>query len=174
MRKVLISTILAASTLAIAAPAAAQWTLSYGNQYGSQYGNQYGNQYGGQYGNQYGYGYNNNGSVRVLQVRLNRLERQIVQLDRRNILSNREAARLRYQANMIERQLRAASYNGLNRYEHQSIQVRIARLEQNIRHQANDGNRYSSRSYGGYVNPYDRDRDGRDDRYEDDRGYDHD
>lgn len=169
MRKVLISTILAASTLAIAAPAAAQWTLSYGNQYGSQYGAPYGN----------AYGYNSNyGSVRVLQVRINQLERQIVQLDRRNILSNREAARLRYQANMIERQLRAAAYNGLNRREHQSIQVRIARLEQNIRYQANDGNRWGNRSYGsgayGHAYAYDRDRDGRDDRYEDDRGYDHD
>ena len=169
MRKLLISTILAASTLAIAAPAAAQWTLSYGNQYGSQYGNHY----GAQYGNAYGYN-NNRGSVRVLQVRINQLERQIGQLDRRNILSDREARRLRYEANVIERQLRQASYNGLNRYEHQSIHARIARLEQNIRRQANDGNRYSSRSYGGYVNPYDRDRDGRDDRYEDDRGYDHD
>lgn len=163
MRKLLISTILAASTLAIAAPAAAQWTLSYGNQYGSQYGAPYGN----------AYGYNNNGSVRVLQVRINQIERQIAQLDRRNILSNREAARLRNQARVIERQLRAAAYNGLNRYEHQSIQVRIARLEQNIRRQASDGNRWSNRN-SGYANPYDRDRDNRDDRYEDDRGYDHD
>ena len=172
MRKVLISTILAASTLAIAAPAAAQWTLSYGNQYGGQYGNQY----GGQYGNQYGYGYNNGyGQVRNLQLRVNRLEQQIRQLDRRNILSEREAGQLRYQANMIERQLRQASYNGLNGYERRNLEIRIARLEQNIRYQANDGNRYGNR-YDGYgsSNSYDRDRDGRDDRYEDDRGYDHD
>lgn len=178
MRKVLISAILAASTLAIAAPAAAQWTVAYGNQYGGQYGNQYAGQYGSPYGNAYGYN-NNRGQVRVLQVRLNQLERQISQLDRRNILSDREANRLRYQANMIERQLRAASYNGLNGYEARDIQVRIARLEQNIRYQANDGNRYANRGYndgrdGVYGNAYDRDRDGRDDRYEDDRGYDRD
>lgn len=172
MRKVLISAILAASTLAIAAPAAAQWTVSYGN----QYGNQYAGQYGSPYGNAYGYN-NNRGQARVLQVRVNQLERQIHQLDRRNILSEREARRLRYQANMIERQLRAASYNGLNRREYRSIELRLARLEQNIRYQASDGNRrYGSNQYGyqnGY-NAYDRDRDGRDDRYEDDRGYDHD
>ena len=129
MRKFLISATLMASTLAIAAPAAAQWTLSYGNQYGGQYGNQYGGQYGNQYGGQYGqgYGYNNGyGNVRSLQVRINRLERQIRQLDRRNILSEREANRLGYQANMIERQLRAASYNGLNGYEARNIQLRIA------------------------------------------------
>lgn len=163
MRKLFISTILAASTLAMAAPAAAQWVPAYGNQYGNQYGN--------------GYGYNNSrGQVRVLQVRVNQLERQISQLDRRNILSDREANRLRYQANMIERQLRVASSNGLNRNEYRSIELRLARLEQNIRYQANDGNRYGQNQYGygnGYVG-YDRDRDGRDDRYEDDRGYDHD
>ena len=172
MRKVLIPIILAASTLAIAAPAAAQWTLSYGNQNGGQYGNQY--------GGQYGYGYNNGyGQVRNLQLRVNRLEQQINVLDRRNILSNREAGQLRYQANMIERQLRQASYNGLNGYERRNIEIRIARLEQNIRYQANDGNRYGNHNnnngYGnGYGNNYDRDRDGRDDRYEDDRGRDHD
>ena len=169
MRKVLIPIILAASTLAIAAPAAAQWTLSYGNQYGGQHGNQY----GGQYGNQYGY--NNHSQTRYLAARVNQLEQQINQLDRRNILSEREAGQLRYQANMIERQLRQASYNGLNGYERRNLEIRIARLEQNIRYQANDGNRYGNR-YDGYgsSNSYDRDRDGRDDRYEDDRGYDHD
>ena len=164
MRKVLISTILAASTLAIAAPAAAQWTLSYGNQYGNQYGGQYGN----------AYGYNNYGQTRSLMVRINRLEQQIRQLDQRNILSEREAHQLRDEANRIERRLRQASYNGLNGYEARDIHVRIARLEQNVRYQASDGNRWGDRSYGSYGNAYDRDRDGRDDRYEDDRGYDHD
>ncbi len=156
-----------ASTLAIAAPATAQWTLSYGTQYG--------NQYGGQYGSQYGYGHNNHAHVRGLMVRVNRLERQIQQLDRRNILSSREANRLSRQANVIERRLRQASYNGLNGYEAREIQVRIVRLEQNIRHQANDGNRYGNRGYNNGSYAYsDRDRDGRNDRYEDDRGYDHD
>ena len=159
MRKVLISTILAASTLAIAAPAAAQWTLSYGNQYGGQYGNQY----GGQYGNQYGYGYNNHGQTRQLALRINHLERQINQLDRRNVLSEREAGQLRYQANIIERQLRQASYNGLNGYERRNLEIRIARLEQNIRYQADDGNRYGTNGSYGYQ---DRDRDGRNDSRE--------
>lgn len=172
MRKVLISTILAASTLAIAAPAAAQWTLSYGNQYNGQYGNQYGGQYGSPYGN--AYGYNNYGQTRSLMVRINRLEQQINVLDRRDILSNREASRLRYQANMIERQLRQASYNGLNGYEHRNIEIRIARLEQNIRYQASDRNRYANRGYGAYGNSYDRDHDRRRDRDDDDRRRDHD
>ena len=153
MRKFLISATLLASTVAIAVPAAAQWNQpNYGQGYGQ------------------GYGYNNNyGQVRSLMVRVNNLERQISQLDRRNILSDREANRLRNQANQIERQLSRASRNGLNNYEIRDIHMRIARLEQNIRQQANDGNRYGNRN-DGYGNAYDRDRDGRDDRYEDDRG----
>jgi TolA-binding protein len=150
MRKVLMSAVLAASTLAMAAPAAAQ----YGQ---PQYGNAYGRT-------------NNYGQVRSLMVRINNLQRQISQLDRRNIVSDREANRLQSQANQIERQLSRASRNGLNSYEARDIQLRIARLEQNIRHQATDGNRYVNRN-AGYV---DRDRDGRNDRYEDDRGTRHD
>ena len=77
-------------------------------------------------------------------------------------------------SNRIERQLRQASYNGLNGYERRNIEIGIARLEQNIRYQANDGNRWANRNNGSYGYAYDRDRDGRDDRYEDDRGHDHD
>ena len=78
MRKFLVSAALLASTVAVAAPApaSAQW---------------YPPQPQG-----YAYGYNNNyGQVRRLQVRIDQIQRQIVQLDRRNILSNREADRLR-------------------------------------------------------------------------------
>ena len=158
MRKVLISAILAASTMAVATPAAAQWTQSYGNQYANQYGGQYGN------------AYNDYGQTRRLMARLNQVEQQINILDRRNVLSDREANQLRYQANMIERQLRQASYNGLNGYERRNIEYGIARLEQSIRYQANNGNRWGNNGYGnGYGNNYgrvDRDGDGRDDSAE--------
>ena len=166
MRKILISATLLASSLAIAAPAAAQVRVTVGSQYGNGYG----------YGSQYGYGYNNNyGAVRSLQVRLNNIERQINRLDSRNILSERKADRLRREANWLERQIRLSSRNGLNGYERRNLELRLVRLEQNVRYQATDGNRrygYNqgySNAYG--YNPYDRDRDGRDDRYEDDRGY---
>lgn len=178
MRKVLISTILAATTLAIAAPAAAQFTVSVGTQYGSPYGNQYGGQYGNYYGSQYGsqygnaYGYNNYGQTRSLMLRINQIEQQINILDRRNVLSDREANQLRYQANVIERQLRQASYNGLNGYERRNIEYGIARLEQNIRYQANDGNRYGNNAYGSNYGRVDRDGDGRDDRAEHQRYHD--
>ena len=160
MRKFLISAALMASTVAVAAPAAAQWGQpAYG--YGQQ-----------PYGN--AYGYNNYGQVRRLQVRIDQIQRRIVQLDRRNILSNREANRLRNESRSLEYRLRNASRYGLNGRERYDIEIRIARLEQRIYREARDGNGYRGNyGYNGY-NGYDRDRDGRDDRYEDDRGYDHD
>ena len=155
MRKFLISAALMASTVAIAAPAAAQWAPA------PQYG--YGQPQG------YAYGYNNYGQIRRLQVRIDQIQRQIVQLDRRNILSNREANRLRDESRSIERRLRNASRYGLQGRERYDIERRIARLEQHVYREARDGNNWRNDRYGrnGY---YDRDRDGLDDRYERDRG----
>ena len=69
----------------------------------------------------------------------------------------------------IERRLRKSARNGLNPREYASINYRVQRLEQRIFRDVRDGNRY------GYNdrrdNWQDRDRDGRNDRYEDDRGY---
>ena len=153
MRKFIISAALMASTVAVAAPAAAQWAPP------APQG--------------YAYGYHNNyGQVRRLQVRIDQMQRRIVQLDRRNILSNREAGRLRAEARQLEQRLRYASRNGLNQREMYNVERGIQRLEYRIQRDARDGNRYGG--YYGQNNYYDRDRDGRDDRYEDDRGYRHD
>ncbi|WP_158581991.1 hypothetical protein [Sphingomonas edaphi] len=153
MRKFVISAALMASTIAVAAPAAAQWAPP------APQG--------------YAYGYHNNyGQVRRLQVRIDQLQRRIVQLDRRNILSNREAGRLRAESRQLEQRLRYASRNGLNQREMYNLERGIQRLEYRIQRDARDGNRYGG--YYGQNNYYDRDRDGRDDRYEDDRGYRHD
>ena len=177
MRKFLISATLLASTVAIAAPAAAQWAQPQPQGYA--------------------YGYNNNhGQTRRLEARIQQIRHQIRQLDRRNILSNREAHRLDAEARSLQYRVRQLGYNGLNQRERYDIERRIARLEWNVRRQANDGNRrYGQNQYGngygygntgynqygnayGYgntgYNQYDHDRDGRDDRYEDDRGRDHD
>jgi TolA-binding protein len=162
MRKFLISLAVAASAVAVATPASAQYAPQpQGYGYGQQ-----------------GYGYNNNyGQVRSLQVRINQIQRQIDQLDRRNILSNREARRLRDESRDLERRLARTGRNGLNFRERQNIEIRIARLEMNVRRQATDGNRYGRNGYNNGNNgqyAYDRDRDGRDDRYEDDQGTRHD
>lgn len=152
MRKTILTAAAAISALAVAAPAAAQW------------------------GPAPGYGYNNNyGQVRSLQARVDHLQRQIRHLDRRNILSNREARRLQNDASNIEYRLRRMASYGLNYAEARDIQYRIQRLEYRIQREARDGNRWQNGRYGqnnGYYT--DRDRDGRIDQYEDDRGYRHD
>ncbi len=152
MRKFLISAALAASTLVAAAPAAAQY---------------YPQQPQG-----YGYGYNNYGQTRRLQVRIDQLQRQISHLDRVNALSEREASRLRNESRDLERRLRSAGRNGLSGQERYGIERGIQRLEYRIQREARDGNRYGG--YYGQAGWSDRDRDGRNDRYEDDRGYNHD
>ena len=160
MRKVLFTVAAAASALAFAAPASAQY-------------------YPGQqapYGN--AYGYNNYGHVRSLQAQIDQVQRHIDRLDQRNILSEREAGRLRNESRDIERQLRYVARNGLNPYEANSVQRRISRLEQRVAYEARDGNRwgYNDRRdrWSDRDNWSDRDRDGRNDRWEDDRGSDHD
>ena len=150
MRKFLISAAIAASTIAVASPASAQY-------YPQQQGNAYGHN-------------NNYGQARSLIARVDQIRRQIDRLDNRDRLSNREADRLRSEARMVRNQVRSASFNGLSYRERQALEYRVARLEQRVRIQANDGNRRFSANAGGY----DRDRDGRDDRYEDDRGNRHD
>ena len=175
MRKLIITLAAAGTALAIATPAAAQYypqPQGYGQAYGQP-------GYGAPYGNAYGYN-NNYGQYRSLQARIDMIERQINQLDRRDRIRDRTADRLRSEANQIERRLRSAARNGLNPYEANAIQVRIARLEQRVRYSlasryGNNGYGYNNNGYGnGYANAYDRDRDGRDDRYEDDHGRDRD
>jgi len=167
MKKVVLALVTAGSALAFATPAAAQYYPA-PPAYGAPYGN--------------AYGYNNNwGQVRSLQVRINAVERQINVLDRRDRIRDRSADRLRDEANSIERRLRHAARDGLNPYEARDIQVRIARLEQRVQYSLARGygrngynNGYGYNGYGNNGGYSDRDRDGRDDRYENDRGYDHD
>ena len=156
MRMFLISAALAASTLVAAAPAAAQW---------------YPQQPQG-----YAYSYNNYGQARRLQVRIDQLQRQISQLDRHNILSEREANRLRGDSRQLEQRLRYSARNGLNGREGYEIERGIQRLEYRIQREARDGNRYGYEGRNGYYDAgySDRDRDGRNDRYENDHGWDHD
>ena len=64
------------------------------------------------------------GHVRALQPRVDQLQRQIRFLDRRNVLSNREARNLRNHSMQIERRLQRAARYGLNPYAARDIQVR--------------------------------------------------
>lgn len=148
MRKFLIAAATAASALAVAAPASAQY-------YPQPRGN--------------AYGYNNYGNVRSLQARVNNLQRRIDMLDRRNVLSNKEARNLRDDARDLERRLWNSGRNGINPREYANIEQRLQRIEYRVMRDARDGNGWNNQRYGGGYAP-DRDRDGRDDRYEDDRG----
>ena len=167
MRTLIVSLAAAGSVLAIATPAAAQY---YPQQ--QPYAQPYAQPYGAPYGNAYGYN-NNYGQVRALQARIDMVERQINQLDRRDRIRDNSADRLRSEANKIERKLRSAGRNGLNGYEANDIQVRIARLEQRVRYSLANNYGRNGWNNNGY-NAYDRDRDNRDDRYEDDQGTRHD
>ena len=147
MRTKLLTAAAALSVLGVAAPASAQWAPA----------------------PNYGYGYQNHyGHVRALQARVDRTQREIIQLDRRNILSNREARSLRNEAQNLEYRLRRASRNGLSYNESRDLNVRLARLEQRVFREARDWNNRNNRNWS------DRDRDGRNDWREDDRGYRHD
>lgn len=163
MRKFVISLAAAGTALAFATPAAAQY-YPQPQVYPQQ--------------QPYGYGYNNYapnnyGQLRALQARIDMVQRRIDRLDRRNGM--RGADRLRNESRNIERRLNRAARNGLNPYEANDIQTRIVRLEQRVTYMTAAGyGNYGNGGYGnGGYNYADRDRDGRDDRYENDQGRDH-
>jgi hypothetical protein len=82
----------------------------------------------------YGYGF---GQVRALQVRIDNVERQINRLDRRDRIGDRNADRLRDDANRIEDRLHRAARGGLRPYEARDIEYRIQRLEQRVQYAMN-------------------------------------
>jgi hypothetical protein len=157
MRKLLISVAAAGAALAIATPAAAQY---YPQQ---QYG--YGQQYGAPYGN--AYGYNNRGQ---LQAELQRIRYQADNLARQGRLTRSEARDLYGDIQSAQRQL----YRSNSPWAARELNQKIARIRYELRRYADYDRRgrYGNYGYNNYNNGYyDRDRDGRDDRYEDDRGY---
>src|SRR5690349_1516946 len=158
MKKIVFTAAAALTAFVAASPASAQ---AYGYPQRAPYGN--------------AYGYNNYGQTRALLGRVQQLRNEIRQLDRRNILSNGEARRLDREAQNVEMRIVRSGRNGMNWNELRDNQNRIYRLEQNIRREATDWNRRYGSRYGAYHSQWmDRDHDGRNDRYEDDRGRRHD
>ncbi|QIL02822.1 hypothetical protein G7078_08520 [Sphingomonas sinipercae] len=121
MKKILITLAAAASTVAIAAPASAQW-------YPQPQG--------------YAYGYNNLGVARALQVRIDRLQRDIGQLAQRRMITRNEYRNLNAEARDIERRLRMDVRDGrrFDQREAYNINQRIQRLEYRIQRDARDRN----------------------------------
>lgn len=126
MRRRFIFLTAAGAVLASASPAAAQYYP--------------GQPFGG------GYGYNGYGQARALHARIDRIEWQIDRLDRVNAIPDGAADRLRFEARRLESRLSGAARYGLNPYEVNDIEARIARLEQRVRYAS--ANRFGGYGYG--------------------------
>lgn len=128
MRKFLISTVAAVSALAVATPAAAQYYHAPAYGYG------------------YGYGYNQ-GAVRALQTRVNRIQQDLRHLARYRMISPSEFHNRNQEARDLERRLYrdARDGRGFDGREFQRTQQRIARLEYKIQRDVHDGRRWAYR-----------------------------
>ena len=124
MRKVLISLAAAASAVAVATPAAAQYPVP-------------------RQGYNQGYGYNNFGHVRALQARVDRIQRDLSQLARHRMISRNEYRNRQEDARDLERRLRrdARDGRGFTGQEVMQAERRIQRLEQKIARDMRDGRR---------------------------------
>ena len=158
MRKFILALVAAGSALAVATPAAAQY-------YAQPY------PYNGNYPSN-GYGYDNRGHM---QNELRQIRIDADNLARQGRLTRSESRDLYGDIASAERAL----YRTNNPWQARNLNEKIAHIRYELRRYSDyDGRRYGrygSYGYNGYNNGYqDRDRDGRDDRYEDDRGRDHD
>ena len=123
MRKFLIPIVAAASALAIAAPAAAQYHPV-----------------------RQAYAYNY-GSVRALQGRVDRIQQNLRWLAQYRVISRNEYRNRQQDARNIERKLRRdfRDGRGLNAREYVQTQKRINRLEWKIGRDMRDGRHYAYR-----------------------------
>ena len=170
MRKLILPLAAAGTALAVATPAAAQY-YPQPQPYNYQVP-------------QYGYGapqYDYRGQRYGLQMRVDALQRRIEDLRRARVLRGDRAERLRREARSIERRIRQTSGFGIGALATGDLQMRLARLEQQVNFAASRG-RYggygynNGYGYNGYNNGYgqygygDRDHDdgGRYDRDDDD------
>ena len=125
MRKFLIPIVAAASALAIAAPTSAQrWAPPVYNYQPYNYGN----------------GYSGINFARSMDQRVQRIRRDIRNLEARRVLSFREARELDQEARSIERKVYRSTGNGIQRGEARNIERRIQRLEYRISREASDFN----------------------------------
>lgn len=190
MRNMTLTLAAAGAAIAFAAPASAQY---YPAPHYPAY--QPGYQQPGYGYQQPGYGYNNwlfnfrdQRYARMMQDRVQRIRHDIRQMGAYRILSPREVRDLDREARQVQDRIARYARFGVSNSEARRIDQRVRRLEERVMREANDWNRrpgvrrYNPWNYNQYYNYYgnqggdwrDRDRDGRHDRYEDDRGRDHD
>lgn len=124
MRKFVIPVVAAASALALASPAAAQWRPPVYNYQPYNYGQ----------------GFEGRGFARAMEQRVQRLRRDIRDLQYRHVLSWREARSLDNQAANIQQRIFWASRNGIQPGEARRFENQIRGLEFRISREANDWN----------------------------------
>ena len=126
MRTALFTVAAAASALAFAAPASAQW-------YPQPRG--------------YAHGYYNHNIAQRLDARAEMLRRHVFNLHRRYMLTPRQAYSLDRSAIAIKQRIWRSSRNGLSRSERRALDRRLDRLERQVRLQVARNSRYGPR-YG--------------------------
>lgn len=129
MRTALFTIAAAASALAFATPASAQW-------YPQPPG--------------YAYGYYNQGVAHRLDARVEMLRRHVFNMHQRRLLSPYEAQRLDRNAISIKNRIWRSARNGLSRSELRSLDRRIDRLERRVRIEVARNSRYRVPRYYGY------------------------
>ena len=127
MRTALYTIAAAASAIALATPAPAQW-------YPQPRG--------------HAYGYYNHGVAPRLDARVEMLRRHIYNVHQRRLLTPSQARYLDREAVSIKHRIWRSSRNGLSRSERVSLDRRIDRLEQRVRVQVARNSRYVPRYYG--------------------------
>jgi len=126
MRKFLLPLAGVAATVALSAPASAQWAQPQG----------------------YAYGYNNLGQARALHARINRIQRDIRNLAQRRMITPTEFRSRSADARNIEQRLRHEitdrGQRRLTQREAADINRRIQRLEMRIARDIRDGRNYGN------------------------------
>jgi hypothetical protein len=143
MRKLILPLAAAGTALAVATPAAAQYFPQPQNGYGAQPYTYPAPQYG--YGNGYG--------TQNLAMRVDMVQRRIEDLRRAHVLRGDRAERLRKEARQLQRRVRQTSGYGIAQFAAGDLQMRLARLEQQVNYAASAGRYGGYGSYGSYGYP---------------------
>jgi len=149
MRKSLVFLAAAASAVAVAAPASAQYYGGYiGNGYNNSYGyNSYGNTRYGGYGD-YGSRYQSNQLIAANRERMARIHNEIDQAVASGRMSRGEAAALHRQAAQFDRELAYLARGGMTGQEGAIFDQRADRLAQEVRARSGYGYGYGNDRYG--------------------------
>ena len=129
MRKFLIPIVAAASTLAVAAPASAQWAPPVYRYQPYNYGN----------------AFSHHAFAQSMETRVQRIRTDIRAMQVRHVLSWGEARSLDNQARNLQRRIFFASRNGIQPGEARALENQIRRLEFRVQREATDWNNRPNR-----------------------------